>query len=225
MDRKEETHAVGEMFGEFIKHGYLDAGLNETQMLVAFMRTFGSTFPEIGEELGMSASSASSVMTSANDKVQEVKSQQGAPRKQRRSRGKRDFAFNPSNDEIARTQAVKFKELPRPDYTLLWRKAQNIVTTRHAPPLTAAQRRQWADTLTALDDMLLPLTSDYSGSVMAPTGDIKTEQRLVDPALAKTHDFLKLYQTEIKQPPPDDLELIEQVLRYRRDSLQSLHPG
>jgi hypothetical protein len=132
---------------------------------------------------------------------------------------------NPRNgrlDNGDQLRRMKLKEKGRPYYTLLWRTAQRLLRT--APPTPDEHIDAWADASTALDDKLLPLTSGYSGSEIAPTGDTKTEQRLIEPALAVTHDFLKLYAEVIKQPPPDDLQLIEQVLRHRRESLQQLHP-
>jgi hypothetical protein len=72
-----------------------------------------------------------------------------------------------------------------------------------------------------LDDALLHTLRYFEDT---PISDTKTEQRLVRGALDETHDFLKLYAEVIKQPPPDDLELIEQVLRKRHESLEQLHP-
>jgi hypothetical protein len=106
------------------------------------------------------------------------------------------------------------RETSRPDYMLLWRKAQRLVRT--APPTPDKHIDTWVAAHGNVVDALLHLFRFAT--------DTKTEQRLVAGAVEEAHDFLKLYQEVINQPPPDDLELIEQVLRHRRESLQQLPP-
>jgi hypothetical protein len=134
-----------------------------------------------------------------------------------------DSAFNSRNGRLNnddQTREMTLEKTGRPDYDLLWRKAGRLVKT--AAPTPKQHIDAWVIAHDNLEDALLH-TSRYFDD--GSTGDIiKTEQRLVSGALDETHDFLKLYAEVIKQPPPDDLQLIEQVLRHRRESLQQLHP-
>jgi hypothetical protein len=71
-----------EAFDEFIKQGFADAPLNDTQRLVAFRRVYRCTHAEIGQELGMSAATSSSIMSRAKAIVREMDAANGVVRDQ-----------------------------------------------------------------------------------------------------------------------------------------------
>jgi hypothetical protein len=71
----------------------------------------------------------------------------------------------------------------------------------------------------------IDLLQDYSGlgEEMLPPGDTRTEHARVKNAIICLHDWLRLYQEILKQPPPEGLRQIERKLCERRDELNQLY--
>jgi hypothetical protein len=67
-----------EAFDEFIKQGFADAPLNDTQRLVAFRFLYGCTHAEIEQELGIASSS--SVLSRAKARVRKMDAANGVVR-------------------------------------------------------------------------------------------------------------------------------------------------
>lgn len=109
----------------------------------------------------------------------------------------------------------------RPHYHGLWEMAGDLVAS--PGPIPKKLLNKLIDMQLDLREALLPLQPPNVLGLPPDhlkRGDVNAEQERLPPALKKAHDFLKLYAEILKQPPPEDLQHIEQILRNRRDELQ-----
>jgi hypothetical protein len=130
-----------------------------------------------------------------------------------------------SNDRGAAPAGQITLTRPRPNYARLL--ADYNLTVAEGllqEPIDPKYANAWAHAKLDFEDTMDYL-QDYSGlgEEMLPPGDTRTEYARVKNAIICLHDWLRLYQEIIKQPPPEGLLVIEQKLCERRDELNHLY--
>jgi hypothetical protein len=112
----------------------------------------------------------------------------------------------------------------QPDYAALRRYFQHIEAhTLVKTPIPRKHKRAWVEAQLDVHDALLELLpGNFRRTILKP-GDTRTEHVRVTNAIICLHDWLRLYQEIIKQPPPEGLQLIVRELCDRRDELNRLY--
>jgi hypothetical protein len=116
--------------------------------------------------------------------------------------------------------------LTRPNYARLLADYHLVVAEGLLDdPIDPKHANSWAHAKVNFEDTMDYL-QDYTGlgEEMLPAGDTRTEHARVTNAIICLHDWLKLYQEIIKQPPPEGLREIGRKLCERRDELNRLYP-
>jgi hypothetical protein len=112
----------------------------------------------------------------------------------------------------------------RPDYAALRRFFQHIEAhTLVKIPIPRKHKRAWVEAQLDVHDALLELLPGNFRRTILKAGDTRTEHVRVTNAIICLHDWLRLYQEIIKQPPPEGLQLIVGELCDRRDELNRLY--
>jgi hypothetical protein len=122
------------------------------------------------------------------------------------------------------TPVVESVTFVQPDYAALRRLFQHIEAhTLVKTPIPRKHKRAWVEAQLDVHDALLELLpGNFRRTILKP-GDTSTEHARVTNAIICLHDWLRLYQEIIKQPPPKGLQLIIWELCDRRDELNRLY--
>jgi hypothetical protein len=113
---------------------------------------------------------------------------------------------------------------PRPNYAQLRADYYHIMAEGlHKKTLNWRQARAWAQARQNFEDALIRLLPKSGlGRVILDPADIRTELVRVTNTIICLHDWLRLYQEIIKQPPPEGLLLIDGRLCERHNELNPL---
>ena len=85
--------------------------------------------------------------------------------------------------------------------------------------------KAWAHAQQDFEDALFELLPRSGlGTVILDPTDTRTEHVRVTNAIICLHDWLRLYEEIIRQPPPKGLLVIERALSNRRDELNHFYP-
>ena len=115
--------------------------------------------------------------------------------------------------------------LSRPNYDKLWAEYQ-LMSAKMLPKKPLDRKSAWNLAHAQLDfqDALMELQYRTGfGTVILRPDDSRNEHLRVTNAVICLHDYLRLYKEIIRQPPPNELNKIEQILINRQEDLNRLY--
>lgn len=119
-------------------------------------------------------------------------------------------------------------KIPRPNYIDLKRFYHHVeveIINHRQKPIPEEHKDTFVDAKIDFEDALFELLPQSGmGKVILDPADTKTEQARVTNAAIALHDWLRLYEEDLKQSPPQGLQDIAQVLNARRDDLNRVYP-